>query len=100
MQSFDTNDIDSRPDANLPLTVIIGRVEELPVGSRKTIELPNEREIVLYNIGGEFYATTTQRGLPARGPRHREFLPTQRRAIVRRNNLRSSDRMRLARLAI
>ncbi len=56
MQSFDTKDIDSQPDANLPFIVIIGRVEELPVGSRKTIELPNEREIVLYNTNGEFYA--------------------------------------------
>ena len=58
MQSFDTNDVDSQPDANAPLTVVIGRVEELPVGSRKTVELPNEREIALYNIDGEFYAIT------------------------------------------
>jgi 3-phenylpropionate/trans-cinnamate dioxygenase ferredoxin subunit len=40
----------------LPRTVIISRLEELPLGSRKTIELPNGREIRLYNIGGEFYA--------------------------------------------
>lgn len=75
MQSFDTKDVDSQPAANAPLTVVVGRVEELPVGSRKTVELPNEREIAVYNIHGEFYATTTRRGLPARGPRHREFLP-------------------------
>ncbi len=66
MQSFDTNYIDSQSETNLALTVIIGRVKELPVGSRKTFELPNEREIVLYNIDGEFYATTTPRGLLAR----------------------------------
>ena len=47
MQSFDTKDVDSQPDANALLTVVIGRVEELPVGSRKTIELPNEREFAV-----------------------------------------------------
>lgn len=78
MQSFDTNYTDSRSDANLPLTVIIGRVEELPVGSGKTIELPNEREIALYNIDGEFYATTTPRGLPAGTPASR--IPAHTRA--------------------
>jgi hypothetical protein len=75
MQSFDTDDMDSDPATKLPRTIVVGRLEELPVGSRKTIELPNERENALYNIDGEFYATTTPRGLPARGPRHREFLP-------------------------
>lgn len=37
-------------------TIVAGRLEDLPVGSRKTVELPNEREIALYNIDGEFYA--------------------------------------------
>jgi nitrite reductase/ring-hydroxylating ferredoxin subunit len=31
-------------------------LEDLPVGSRKTVELPNEREIALYNTDGEIYA--------------------------------------------
>jgi nitrite reductase/ring-hydroxylating ferredoxin subunit len=56
MQSFDTDDMDSKPATKLPCTIVVGRLEELPVGSRKTIELPNEREIALYNIDGEFYA--------------------------------------------
>ena len=56
MQSINTNDTDSQRDKPLPLTFIIGRVEELQVGSRKTFELPNEREIALFNIDGEFYA--------------------------------------------
>jgi hypothetical protein len=47
----------------------MGRLEDLPFGSRKTVELPDQREIALYNIDGEFYATTTPRGLPAQGPR-------------------------------
>jgi nitrite reductase/ring-hydroxylating ferredoxin subunit len=56
MQSFDTKIVDSQPDAKASLTVVIGRAEEMPVGSRQTIELPNEREIAVYNIDGEFYA--------------------------------------------
>ena len=47
MQSFDTDNTDSQREAHVPLTFIIGLVEELPVGSRKTVELPNEREIAL-----------------------------------------------------
>src|SRR6185503_18849454 len=65
MQSFDTDDADSQRDAQVPLTFIVGRVEELPVGSRKTVELPNEREIALYNIDGEFYAI--QNSCPHKG---------------------------------
>ena len=37
-------------------TIIIRRVEELPPGSCKSVELPQEREIALYNVDGEFYA--------------------------------------------
>ena len=59
MQSFDTDDMVSKAAGSLPHTIVLGRVEDLPVGSRKTVELPNEREIALYDIDGEFYATTT-----------------------------------------
>jgi len=58
MQSFDTDNIVSQATGSLPHTIVIGPVEDLPVGSRKTVELPNEREIALYNIDGEFYAIT------------------------------------------
>ena len=57
MQSIGTDNINSNEVANVPRTVVAGRLEDLPVGSRKTVELPDEREIALYNINGEFYAT-------------------------------------------
>ena len=76
MQSFDTDDMVSKAAGSLPHTIVLGRVEDLPVGSRKTVELPNEREIALYDIDGEFYATTTTHADCPRGdPGHREFLP-------------------------
>ncbi len=56
MQSFDTDYRDSRRSPKVPHTIVIGRAEEMPVGSRKTVDLPNGREIALYNINGEFYA--------------------------------------------
>lgn len=56
MQSIGTDDFDSKETGNLPRTIVAGRLEDLPVGSRKTVELTNEREIALYNIDGEFYA--------------------------------------------
>jgi nitrite reductase/ring-hydroxylating ferredoxin subunit len=57
MQAIGTDNMDPDEAAHLPRTIVVGRVEDLPVGSRKTVELPNEREIALYNIDGEFYAT-------------------------------------------
>ncbi|MBA2703305.1 MAG: non-heme iron oxygenase ferredoxin subunit [Blastocatellia bacterium] len=56
MQSIGTDNIDSKEAGNLLRTIVIGRLEDLPVGSRKTVELTKEREIALYNIDGEFYA--------------------------------------------
>jgi nitrite reductase/ring-hydroxylating ferredoxin subunit len=56
MQSIGTDNMNSNEVANVPRTVVAGRLEDLPVGSRKTVELPDEREIALYNINGEFYA--------------------------------------------
>jgi nitrite reductase/ring-hydroxylating ferredoxin subunit len=34
-----------------------GRADGLPAGTCKTIDLPEGRELALYNIDGEFYAT-------------------------------------------
>jgi nitrite reductase/ring-hydroxylating ferredoxin subunit len=34
-----------------------GRVEDYPVGSCNTVALPEGRELTLYNVNGEFYAT-------------------------------------------
>lgn len=57
MQSFDTNN----PDYNEPIersrAVNAGQVEDLPQGSCKTVDLSEGRELVLYNVNGEFYAT-------------------------------------------
>ena len=57
MQSFDTKDSDSASEIRNRQTMIAGRVEDLPVGSRKTVELPGGRELALFNVNGEFYAT-------------------------------------------
>jgi nitrite reductase/ring-hydroxylating ferredoxin subunit len=56
MQSTGTDNLDSKEAGNLPRAIVIGRLKDLPVGSRKTVELPDQREIALYNIDGEFYA--------------------------------------------
>ncbi len=40
-----------------PGSVDGGRVGELPAGSCKTVDLPGGRELALYNVNGEFYAT-------------------------------------------
>ena len=57
MQSFDTenNKSERRTEPSKPLDA--GRVEDLPHGSCKTIGLPEGRELALYNVNGEFYAT-------------------------------------------
>jgi nitrite reductase/ring-hydroxylating ferredoxin subunit len=38
-------------------TVDAGRADDLRAGTCKTIDLPEGRELALYNIDGEFYAT-------------------------------------------
>jgi nitrite reductase/ring-hydroxylating ferredoxin subunit len=57
MQSFDTNSPDSEQLRKPSRAVDAGRVEDLPHGSSKTIDLPEGRELTLYNANGEFYAT-------------------------------------------
>ena len=54
MQSFDTHNTDSEPPA---AAVDVGRVEDLASGHCKTVELSAGRELALYNVNGEFYAT-------------------------------------------
>lgn len=39
-------------------TITIGRAEEIPSGSCKRFELPEGHEIVVYNVDGEFHATS------------------------------------------
>ena len=57
MQSFDTNSPDSDRLTKPARAVDAGRVEDLPQGKSMTIELPEGRELALYNVNGEFYAT-------------------------------------------
>ena len=57
MQSFDTNNQDLERLSETQQAVDAGRVDDLPVGSCKTIDLPEGRELALYNVNGEFYAT-------------------------------------------
>jgi 3-phenylpropionate/trans-cinnamate dioxygenase ferredoxin subunit len=57
MQSFDTNSPDSDQPKQPAKAFDAGRAEDLPQGSSKTLELPDGRELALYNVNGEFYAT-------------------------------------------
>jgi nitrite reductase/ring-hydroxylating ferredoxin subunit len=56
MQSIDTHNTDLQQVARGERTIDAGRVEDLPDGSCKTIELPAGRELALFNVNGEFYA--------------------------------------------
>jgi nitrite reductase/ring-hydroxylating ferredoxin subunit len=57
MQSIDTHNTDVQQVADVERTIDAGRVEDLPDGSCKTIELPAGRELAIFNVNGEFYAT-------------------------------------------
>ena len=57
MQSFDTHGLPVEEPQQTPQTVSAGRVEDFPEGTCKTIELSPERELALYRVNGEFYAT-------------------------------------------
>jgi 3-phenylpropionate/trans-cinnamate dioxygenase ferredoxin subunit len=57
MQSFGTKDSDWASEIRNHQTISVGRVEDLPAGNRKTVELPEGRELALFNVNGEFYAT-------------------------------------------
>lgn len=57
MQSFDTNDAHAPEVETGSRKSTVCRVEELPAGSCRTIDLSDGRELALYNVHGEFYAT-------------------------------------------
>ena len=57
MQSLDTDSQDLDRQRETQPAVDGGRVDDLAVGSCKTIELPEGRELALYNVNGEFFAT-------------------------------------------
>lgn len=56
MEVIDTKVSDPDPSAKLPEVFDAGRVEDLPHGKSKTIDLPEGRELALFNVNGEFYA--------------------------------------------
>lgn len=58
MQSFDTNNHRGERDPRTGTTITVGRVEDLPEGSCKTVELPDGDQIVVFNVDGEFHATS------------------------------------------
>jgi len=57
MQSFDTKSREFERLMETQQSVDAGSVDDLPAGSCKTIDLPEGRELALYNVHGEFYAT-------------------------------------------
>ena len=57
MQSCEINNEDLERQGEDEQAVNAGWVDDLPVGSCKTIDLPEGRELALYNVNGEFYAT-------------------------------------------
>ena len=57
MQSFDTKSREFERLMETQQSVDAGRVDDLPAGTCKTIDLPEGRELAIYKTGGEFYAT-------------------------------------------
>ena len=57
MQSIDTHNDEADQLKEARKAVNAGRVEDIPEGSCKTIELSGGRELALYHVNGEFYAT-------------------------------------------
>ena len=74
MQSFGTNDAHVPDVETEPRKITVCRVEDLPSGAFRTIALSDSRELALYNVHGEFYATDNfcpHKGAPlAAGPRN------------------------------
>ena len=57
MQSIDTHNHEADQLKEARKAVNAGRVEDIPEGSCRTIELSGGRELALYHVNGEFYAT-------------------------------------------
>ena len=57
VQSIDTHNQAADQPKEARNAVDAGRVEDLPEGSCKTIELSGGRELALYHVNGEFYAS-------------------------------------------
>lgn len=57
MQSFDTHNTDSEQPAETQKGVVVARVADLARGRCQTVKLSAGRELALFNVNGEFYAT-------------------------------------------
>ena len=56
MQSFDTEESRCAPQNGQ--TVILGRAESFPPGHVASVEVSDGAELAVYNVDGEFYATS------------------------------------------
>jgi nitrite reductase/ring-hydroxylating ferredoxin subunit len=58
MQSFDTKLAAANAPRHKGRTITLGRVEHFPAGHYAKFDLPDGAELALFNVGGEFYATS------------------------------------------
>ena len=58
MQSFNTKTPESGKPAETPRTLTVGRAADVLPGQCVTVNLSNGRELALYNVDGDFYATS------------------------------------------
>ncbi len=65
MESCNSKPLDCGTATRTGQTIIVGPVEDLLPGRVARVDLPNGEELVLYNVGGEFYAT--ENSCPHRG---------------------------------
>ena len=56
MQSFDEPYTNPKRPPRTGAQVTVGRIADLPAGHGATVELPDGKELALYNVGGTFYA--------------------------------------------
>jgi nitrite reductase/ring-hydroxylating ferredoxin subunit len=56
MQSFEQKFNNPKRPARTGQQIIVGRVEDLPPGRSATITLEDDKELALYNVGGQFHA--------------------------------------------
>ncbi|HEY6122867.1 MAG TPA: non-heme iron oxygenase ferredoxin subunit [Pyrinomonadaceae bacterium] len=58
MQSFNTSHDDLSKTTGKAQIITAGRADDIPPGRSVTVELPDGSELALYNVDGEFHATT------------------------------------------
>ena len=57
MQSFDTRDRNLQHMTSKDEIITVGHIDDIPLGQCATFELGDGRELAIYNVNGEFYAT-------------------------------------------